>query len=94
MGFGIVWIWVQILPLPFISNVTLENYFSEPQLPPPSNELILPISWGSNGIRHIKLSALRDFPGGPVVRTPSFHCRGHGLLPGLGAKIQNAAGRG
>ena len=20
-----------------------------------------------------------EFPGGPVVRTPHFHCRGHGL---------------
>ena len=23
----------------------------------------------------------RDFPGGPVVRTPGFHCRGRGFDP-------------
>ena len=25
-----------------------------------------------------------DFPGGPVVKTPQFHCRGHGFDPWLG----------
>ena len=25
-----------------------------------------------------------DFPGGPVVKTPHFHCRGTGSIPGLG----------
>ena len=25
-----------------------------------------------------------DFPGGPVVKTPCFHCRGHGFDPWLG----------
>ena len=24
---------------------------------------------------------LRDSPGGPVVKTPHFHCRGHGFDP-------------
>ena len=23
----------------------------------------------------------REFPGGPMVRTPHFHCRGHGFNP-------------
>lgn len=27
----------------------------------------------------------QDFPGGPVVMTPSFHCRGTGLIPGWGS---------
>ena len=27
---------------------------------------------------------VRDFPGGAVVKTPCFHCRGHGLGPWLG----------
>ena len=27
------------------------------------------------------------FPGGPVVTTLHFHCRGHGLIPGQGTKI-------
>ena len=26
----------------------------------------------------------QDFPDGPVVMTPSFHCRGHGFDPWLG----------
>ena len=25
-----------------------------------------------------------DFPGGPVVKTPSFHCKGRGFDPWLG----------
>ena len=33
-------------------------------------------------------SSRREFPGSPVVRTPSFHCRGHGFDPGRGTKIQ------
>ena len=28
----------------------------------------------------------RDFPGGPVVRTPCFHCRGHGFHPWSGSE--------
>ena len=31
------------------------------------------------------------FPGGPVVRTSSFHCRGQGVpSPGQGTKIPHA----
>ena len=26
----------------------------------------------------------RDFPGGPVVKTPSFHCKGRGFDPWSG----------
>ena len=26
-----------------------------------------------------KDGSLREFPGSPVVRTPSFHCREHGV---------------
>ena len=29
----------------------------------------------------IKTICYRDFPGGPVVKTPSFHCRGHRFDP-------------
>ena len=29
----------------------------------------------------------RDFPGGPVIKTPCFHCRDTGSIPGQGAKI-------
>ena len=28
-----------------------------------------------------------DFPGGPVVKTLHFHCRGQGSIPGWGTKI-------
>ena len=33
----------------------------------------------------------RDFPGGPVVKTPYFHCRGYGFNNGQGIQILNAA---
>ena len=29
----------------------------------------------------------QDFPGGPVVKTPSSQCRGTGSIPGQGTKI-------
>ena len=32
----------------------------------------------------------RDFPGGPVAKTPSFQCRGTGSVPGHGTKILHA----
>ena len=32
----------------------------------------------------IKRSGLWDFPGGPVVKTPCFHCRGHRFDPWSG----------
>ena len=32
--------------------------------------------------------ALKEFPGGPMVRTPRFHCPG--LIPGRGTKIPQA----
>ena len=37
------------------------------------------------------IKTLWDFPGSPVVRTPRFHCRGHGWIPGRGTKIPRAA---
>ena len=37
---------------------------------------------------------LGEFPGGPVVRTRLFHCRGPHLIPGPGSKIPQAAQRG
>ena len=33
---------------------------------------------------YFKLYPDRDFPGGPVVRTPHFHCRGHRFDPWSG----------
>ena len=34
----------------------------------------------------ITLNAYGEFPGGPVVKTPCFHCRGHGFDHWLGGK--------
>ena len=34
---------------------------------------------------------MRDFSGGPVVKTPRFQCRGTGMIPGQGTKIPHAA---
>ena len=31
-----------------------------------------------------------DFPGGPVVKTPSFHCRGTGSFADQGSKLPQA----
>ena len=31
-------------------------------------------------------NTFKDFPGGPVVKTPRFHCRGDRLYPWLGNK--------
>ena len=39
-------------------------------------------------------SISRDFPGGPEVKTPRFHCRGAGgkcWIPGWGTKIPGAS---
>ena len=32
-------------------------------------------------LAHKKNTSSREFPGGPVVRTPLFHCQGLGLNP-------------
>ena len=33
-----------------------------------------------------KLDKFREFPGGPVVKTWSYHCQGLGSIPGQGTK--------
>ena len=33
----------------------------------------------------------RNFPGGPAVKAPHFHCRGHRFNPWLGNEILQAA---
>ena len=37
-----------------------------------------------------KWSLAGDFPGSPVIKTPRFHCQGHGLIPGQEATSLNA----
>ena len=34
--------------------------------------------------KDVKLKISRDFPGGPVIKTPRFHCRGHRFDPWSG----------
>ena len=34
------------------------------------------------------MSYLRQFPGGPVAKTPHSQCRGPGLIPGKGTRIR------
>ena len=34
--------------------------------------------------KHIHQLVNGDFPGGPVVKTPRFRCRGHGFHPWSG----------
>ena len=43
----------------------------------------------------VKKKEVEDFPGSPVVKTPSLHCStaaGTGLIPGWGTKILHAGG--
>ena len=39
---------------------------------------------------NIKTEYLRDFPGGPMVKTLPSKVQGEGLIPGRGAKIPHA----
>ena len=56
-----------------------------------------PPSWGGAGqgagvsAAVIYLTPSRDLPGSPLVRTPCFHCRGPGSIPGRGITIRCAA---
>ena len=51
----------------------------------------LPLSPSFTGT--ICLERIREFPGGPVVRTRPFHCRGLGSIPGQGTEIPQATRR-
>ena len=45
------------------------------------------------GVRELAVSIKnqgQDFPGNPMVKTPSFCCRGEGSIPGKGTKIPHA----
>ena len=47
---------------------------------------------GSDPVEVLGLNAnLRDFPGGPVAKTPHFQCRGPGFCFWLGTKTPHAA---
>ena len=52
------------------------------------------IKWYLNTLRRLIVylkGNQRDFPGGPVVETPCFYCRGHGFDPWLRTKIPHAS---
>ena len=49
-----------------------------------SNKKVL--QWNSNFIGFFKKSMDRDFPGGPVAKTPHYQRRGPGLIPGQGTR--------
>ena len=42
-----------------------------------------------HGLGLIRNYLPRDFPGGPVVKTPRFHCRGPGILSLVGELRSN-----
>ena len=42
---------------------------------------------GRTQLKSGKNNNIREFPGGPVVRTQHFHCQGQGSIPGWGIKI-------
>ena len=39
------------------------------------------------------IKTVKDFPGGPMVKTCRFHCREHGFNPWLGMKSLHAAAK-
>ena len=46
-------------------------------------------NWGKI---HIKSNHFREFPGGPVARTPCSHCQSPGSVPAWGTRILQARG--
>ena len=56
-------------------------------LPPPGGPQPLP----SHPPVLLPIPRPGEFPGGPVVKTPHWHCRGMGPIPGLGTKILQAS---
>ena len=44
--------------------------------------------------KKLKKQQTREFPGGPVVRTPAFTAKSVGSIPGWGTKTPQATRRG
>ena len=42
-------------------------------------------------VEYLKKVLSREFPGGPVDRTPYFHCKGMGSTPDWGTQIPQTA---
>ena len=64
-------------PTPISLLLPLLNSHLTPQTSRPPSSASTPNLFHSTNSN----STFRAFPGSPVVRTPRFHCRGHGLLP-------------
>ena len=47
-------------------------------------------SWRLESIPYKQELGDGEFPGGPVVRIPGFHCQGPGSIPGRGTEIPQA----
>ena len=54
---------------------------------PCQEERCKPMARDLDVILIVGLGAIWDFPGGPVIKTPGFRCRGVRLMPGQGTKI-------
>ena len=54
----------------------------------------LEVGFFQQGRNDVNKSTKLDFPGGPVVKTLRFHCRGAGSIPGRGTKILHAVWHG
>ena len=50
----------------------------------------LVISTGKNSIQLLEVRLSRDFPGGPMVKSPSSNAREMGSIPGWGTNIPQA----
>ena len=69
---------IRTLPTTFMSHL---SHLGE------GSTTALPLKLHHGGCRE---QWLRDFPGGPVVKTPRLHCRGCSWIRGQGAKIPHA----
>ena len=64
-------------------------------LPKASPAQLEEVHQGHNGVWWgRKNRASRDFPGGPVVKTPCFQARGYGSIPGWGTNFPHALWHG
>ena len=61
-------------PFPLLDILHLQ-----PPFPDPFSILVLPWEADPRGLHHTSSLPSWDFPGSPVVKTLSFHCKGHGF---------------
>ena len=88
-----LWCWRRLLRVPWVGfpRSTTQSFvqqMSSPNLAPRTT-----LCAEDTNVNQTKISALGDYPGGPVVKIPCFHCRGCGFDPNQGSKIPHAAQR-